>query len=98
MNRKEHLLTILAEECSEIQHATCKALRFGLNDMGPAKKLTNALNIQIEYIQLTAVIDMLIREGHIDFDEELSMEEIKKKNEAVEHYLKYAKERGTLDD
>lgn len=30
MNKAEHLLTCLAEECAEIQQAVSKALRFGV--------------------------------------------------------------------
>jgi len=32
MNRTEHLLVCLAEECAEVGQAVAKALRFGLDD------------------------------------------------------------------
>ena len=35
MNREEHLLTILSEECAEVIKDVSKALRFGLDDYPP---------------------------------------------------------------
>ena len=41
MNKTEHLMVCLNEECVEIAHATDKALRFGLSDGHPATSRTN---------------------------------------------------------
>lgn len=35
MTKTEYLLVVLSEECSEIQQAVTKALRFGLSDIHP---------------------------------------------------------------
>lgn len=59
MNIKEHLLTVLAEECSEVQLAVSKTLRFGADDGRPGSDVTNAQDIEKEFIEAMAVRDML---------------------------------------
>jgi len=97
MNKKEHLLTCLMEECAEIQKAAAKALRFGLDDHAPNSDSTNAEDIAAEVIDLAAVVEMLTEEKFIpnicDIDLKIA---IKKKKEKVNKYMDYAKERGTL--
>ena len=94
MNRLEHLLVIFMEECSEIQHATSKALRFGLKD-GKSVFPTNEEQMNVEFNQLMAVVEMLQKEG-VRLVRESDIVEVKK--EVVEEYLIYSKECGTLQD
>ena len=96
MNRKEHLLTILAEECMEIGKECTKALRFGIEDHHPTQTGTNDQKISDEYNDLLAVIAMLNDEGflHVTIDKD----KIEKKKERVEKYLLYSKEHGTLNE
>ncbi len=92
MNRLEHLMTILTEECAEVQQATTKALRFGLNE-GRDIEATNADRLRAELNDLWAVVEMLNAEGldlHLDFE----AKETKKAK--VEQYLTYSGECGTL--
>ena len=96
MNRKEHLLTILAEECMEIGKECTKALRFGINDHHPTQTGTNAQKISDEYNDLLAVIAMLNDEGFLNVT--IDKEKIAKKKERVEKYLLYSKEHGTLNE
>lgn len=96
MNRQEHLLTILSEECGEIAKEISKGLRFGLDDHHPTQVGTNAEKINLEYNDLVAVFEMLNDEGILEV--KLDPELIKRKKERVEKYLLYAKERGTLKD
>lgn len=96
MNRKEHLLTILAEECMEIGKECTKALRFGLEDHHPTQTGTNSQKINDEYNDLLAVVDMLNEEGFLDTH--VNVEKIKNKKERVEKYLLYSKEHGTLNE
>lgn len=66
MNRTEHLLACLAEECAEVQHAVAKALRFGLDDGYPGAASTNAQDIAREFIDVLAVMEMLEESGAIE--------------------------------
>jgi len=108
MNREEHLLTILGEECSELHKELCKALRFGVNEQRDMK-LTNAQRIFREFNDLLAMVDLVNESvisnsfsdagitysdrGIMYRDENL----ITEKKEKVEKYLLYSKECGTLD-
>lgn len=95
LNRVEHLLTCLTEECAEIQQAVAKALRFGLNDGHPGRMTSNAGDIMIEYADLVAVFELLQEEGVIGQIDTLR-ETIDQKKIKVKRYMEYAKSRGTL--
>lgn len=60
MNRNEHILTTIAEECAEVAKECAKALRFGLHDKDPFKEdsTPNRDNICTEMAQLMAMIDL----------------------------------------
>lgn len=95
MNRLEHLLTILSEECSELAQETAKALRFGIHEQRDLPA-SNHDRMQKEYNDVLAVIIMLNKEkAGIDlyFDPVLTM----RKAEKVEKYLLYSEELGTLE-
>ncbi len=94
MNKTEHLLSCLAEECAEIQQAVCKALRFGLNDGHPEKTTTNAQDIAKECADIVAVIELLEDNGIIPKVGTLPALEQKKCQ--ILHYMAYAQEQGTL--
>jgi len=107
MNREEHLLTILGEECSELHQELCKALRFGIYEQRDLPT-SNAQRIFKEFNDLMAMVDMVNESavstsfktsqvtlgvrGLMYRDESL----IEKKKEKVEKYLKYSLELGTL--
>lgn len=90
MNRQEHLLTILAEECAEVAKRCSKALRFGLDEVQPGHDESNRVRISREFGDLIAAFEMLgfpvpSREAVVD------------KKAKVEHFLKYSAEIGTLN-
>ena len=88
MNQTEHLLTVLAEEGSEVAQQACKANRFGLSDCEPGGAETNKRRIEREMAQALAVFEMLgyrIRE----YDKVAKKVKVRK-------YMKYARRRGTL--
>jgi hypothetical protein len=88
MNRREHLLVILGEECSELHKETCKILRFGFNQ-------DNWMRLQQEYNDLIALIDMLKDEGIVVYEHD-DMQSLKRLK--VEKYLLESKELGTLEE
>ncbi len=94
MNRIEHLLTILAEECTEVGQRASKAIRFSPEEVQPSQDLTNAQRIVYEFNDIIAIMEMLKEEGVINLIEDRTM--IDKKKEKVEKFLLYSKECGTL--
>lgn len=98
MNKREHLLVCLQEELAEVQHAIGKALRFGLDDVHNG--LTNLQYIENELADANTIVSMLEEEGipiNQMSDEEFD-NHCEEKEAKVEHYMKYAKERGCLDE
>ena len=63
MNRTEHLLSCLAEECCEVGQRVSKALRFGLAEVQAGQPLNNADRIVEELVDLWSVAVMLAEEG-----------------------------------
>jgi hypothetical protein len=96
MNRKEHLLTTLTEECAEIQYETCKALRFGLDDFYTPHSLdTNGKRLMDEFADLIAVVETLQKEGFLC---KIDEDRVKSKKERIEKFLLYSKEKGLLNE
>lgn len=106
MTRTEHLLFILAEECSEVGQRCSKAARFTLNEkhseneITPKSELTdestlsNAQRITYELSQLIGVAEMMICDNIIpDISPEIKLA----KSVKVEKFLKYSKKVGTLN-
>jgi len=94
MKREEHLLVILAEECSEVAKETAKALRFGLDDKEPGQEKTNREKIAAEFNDLFAVMNMCLDEGILTDSDILVIDEMEAKKQKVEKYLKYSKSVG----
>lgn len=95
MNRVEHLLWVLAEECNEVAQRASKAARFGLQEVQPGQGLSNAERIMGEYADLQAAVEMLIEEGALpegDLRRQIDMKKAK-----VEKFLLYSAECGTLE-
>jgi hypothetical protein len=95
MNRKEHLLSILAEECAEVAQQCSKALRFGLGNVEPGQELTNGQRIACELNDLFAAVDMLIDAQALSYLPDLAAIDAKKAK--VEKFLLYSIECGTLN-
>jgi len=95
VNLKEHLLTVLCEECAEVQQAASKALRFGIKDSRPGTDSTNAQDIEKEFIEAMAVRDMLREFGVINQPAN-SKQIYDDKRKRVVKYLELARKNGTL--
>lgn len=99
MNRTEHLLSILAEECAEVAQRCSKALRFGLEEVQPGQLSTNAERIVREYNDLVAVIEMLNTELGLQYLLHSAWRQaISEKKSKVEQFLEYSRKCGTLTD
>lgn len=96
MNRTEHLLVILSEECAELSKEVSKALRFGLNDHEPNQILTNKEKIVNEFNDLFAVMGMLKNDNIFTDGELITPNSINSKMAKVEKWLKYSENVGTL--
>lgn len=95
MNHTEHLLTCLAEECAEVQQAIAKALRFGLDDGYPGAGATNAQDIGREFIDVVAVMEMLVDTGVIKLPPN-RLARTEQKKSRVNEWMAYAEQHGTL--
>lgn len=60
---ERELLTILIEECAEVQQRATKALRFGLDEIQPGQMFTNKFRLGGEVGDLIEVIDLCARAG-----------------------------------
>ena len=96
MTREEHLLSILIEECAEVQQRATKALRFGMDDpkgTEPGQNLTNENRLYYEINDLLAAITLLGEERQKQYSNfSLQQEKMQK----VEKYLKLSQKIGTL--
>lgn len=97
MNKIEHLLACLTEECAEVQKATAKALRFGVNDVHPSTNQTNSSEIYEEIIHVVAIAEMLAEKGVIPADFAKRTDLIQSKKGKVRKWMEHAIENGTLE-
>ncbi len=100
MNRTEHLLTVLSEECVEVAKDISKAMRFGLHDqvsLNPdvlgSEGPSNAMRIATELAELLAMKDWLVEEGIIPAP---PITAYRAKRKRVERYMDYALRSGAL--
>lgn len=97
MNRSEHLLTCLAEECSEVAQRVSKALRFGLAEIQRDQPLNNAERIIEELNDLFAVTAILMEEGILPpFPETGSGALTAAKRAKIERYMEISRATGAL--
>lgn len=97
MNKTEHLLTCLIEECGEVIHAATKALRFGLDDINPETKHTNAEDITAELIDV-GTIQQMLRHEYLIPDLANAFQKQSAKREKVLKFMKYAETKGTISN
>lgn len=97
MTRKEHLLTILQEECNEVGQRASKMLRFGVTEIQPGQTLSNSERLIFEFNDLIAVMQLLRREGVLP-SKLVRDEYVEAKKKKIEHFLQYSKEQGTLTE
>ena len=92
MNRQEHLLVILMEECNELSQEVSKALRFGVHEQRDLPT-SNIERMNMEFNDLLGVLALLKSEEILITSD---AKRIANKITKIEHYLEYSKECGTL--
>lgn len=97
MNRLEHLLTCLSEECDEVGQRTSKALRFGLYEVQEGQCQTNAERISGELSDLIAVATILQEIGHIP-PFQPSPWNVSAKRAKIEEFMAISRAQGVLQD
>lgn len=99
MNKPEYLLTVLSEECAEIQHAVSKALRYGFDEHHPDRETTNEEELKTEIYHFFAMVEMLAEENVLNtFSDYKRTGVIREKKDRVRQYMKLSREIGTLAD
>jgi NTP pyrophosphatase (non-canonical NTP hydrolase) len=95
VNRTEHLLECLSEECSEVGQRVSKALRFGLEEVQADQPLRNMDRITEELMDVICVAHILAAEGIINFPfvERLDIEA---KRNKIEKFMAISREQGVL--
>jgi len=95
MNRQQHLLIKLSEECNEVGKAVSKALLFGLDDgyPYPGTGRTNLDDLKHELNDLFAVVEMLYPE----IEWKIDGGEVRVKKAKVERFMNHAQQRGILN-
>jgi monomeric isocitrate dehydrogenase len=97
LTKKEYLLTLIMEECAEIQKNCSKIMRFGDTSKHPDGELTNLEELIYEVIDLAAVLEMLQDEGIIELpDDGERYKAINMKKRKVEKYMEISRKLGTL--
>jgi hypothetical protein len=64
---EREVLTILIEECAEVQQRATKMLRFGCDEVQPGQALTNSERLAHEMGDLLAMFDVAVTIGLIDW-------------------------------
>ena len=98
INKQQHLLACLAEECAEVIVEVNKGLRFGLGDHHPSDpSKNNAQRIAHEMQHVIAVYEMLVVDNGLPSNWSHVNRRIDKQ-ERVTRFMAYAREEGKLSD
>ena len=95
MKRTEHLLICLSEECSEVQKAVSKILRFGKDNHNPETMVANSAKLQNEFTDLMGTVELLIDSKILTPP---SQAQVSLKKKKVLKHLEFSREAGCLDD
>ena len=95
MNQLQHLLTKLAEECSEVAQIALKTSQFGPTEVMPGQPLNNFERCHQELDDLWAMVEMLNDQYGFSYCQ--SRERIESKKEKVRKYLGYSIHLGLVD-
>jgi hypothetical protein len=97
VNRTEHLLVCLSEECDEVGQRVSKALRFGLAETQEGQPLSNADRIVEEVRDLWCVLEILQDEGVLP-PVGISTADVDRKRAKIERFMAISREQGVLSE
>lgn len=95
INEETHLLFKLGEECGEVQQEASKCGIFGTEEVYPGKYIDNWERLRKEVHDVIGVYKMLA--AYLDKDGAVDMNLVFAKIHKVKHYMKHAREIGTLE-
>lgn len=90
ISRKAYFLILIIEECAEIIHRTCKALRFGMDERWKPEDKTNRDLLEDELADLRAILELNRTENNIVSYTAAAEIKVDRKKEKVAKYLKYS--------
>ena len=94
MNKQEHILTVLAEECNELAQACSKALRFGLHNTKTGKTVNNRKKISREFNDIYAMVKLLRKNKAIPYS--ISEKRVANKMIRFEENLELSERKGNV--
>ena len=92
MSNVNYDLIKLSEEAGEVIQETCKALRFGLDDINPKLKISNKGRIQEE------ILDFIFMCRKLNFETLISHEAYEKRLSRYNKWLEYAISKGKVNE
>ncbi|TLP41073.1 MazG nucleotide pyrophosphohydrolase domain-containing protein [Arcobacter arenosus] len=98
MNREQHYLLKLSEECSEVAKECSKAILFGLDDFEPNQTLSNQEKIENELADLLSVMNELVNMGKLDKSKIFQASKRIKKAIKVDKYFQISCELGRTEN
>jgi hypothetical protein len=100
VNRVEHILSCVAEECNETGQRALKAQRFGMDETQPGRDDFNWQRLMGEFHDLLGAVELL-QEERPDIPWPTPNERraaMDKKKDRIRTYMAYAVEQGTLQE
>lgn len=94
MNRKQYLLTKLAEEASEVAQIALKTQQFGFDEVKHSQTLTNRERVFQELDDLFGILEMLNEE--YDFGYFPDVKNVEAKKIKVNKYFKLSEKLGEV--
>jgi hypothetical protein len=91
VSRKVYFLILIIEECAEIIHRTCKAIRFGMDERWKPETGTNRDLLEGEILDLEVILNLNRKLGNIGPAYTAAHEiQVDRKKEKVGKYFDYS--------